>query len=270
MKHLKVCMALCLLVSTSAFALDEPNRSRFDGRIKSTEYNEEDVVAITTVNGYSTEILFDKNEEIIKYGSGYSTAWDFHAWGNHFYLKPKAPHADTNLFITTNRRNYSFDLKLVPNKSQATYRLTFSYSTEVNGQNKRNVLAERMNTSIVNPIASDGQSLAVGTNYNYTMRTNKDFDGIAPVEAYDNQHFTVLRFKTNSDFPTAYRVTQDGEVLVNSHVESGALVLHGVYPELVLRAGRSVVGVYNESYTGGGIPIESGVSVPGVERTILK
>ena len=88
MKHLKVCMALCLLVSTSAFALDEPNRSRFDGRIKSTEYNEEDVVAITTVNGYSTEILFDKNEEIIKYGSGYSTAWDFHAWGNHFYLKP--------------------------------------------------------------------------------------------------------------------------------------------------------------------------------------
>lgn len=265
-----------LFVSHQTYALDEPTRSHFDSRIQKTAYNEEDVVLIRCANGYSTEIIFDEGEEIVKYGSGYSDAWEFLPNGNHFYLKPKAPDASTNLFITTNKRSYSFDLRLIGDRTQATYRVKFLYPTEAAAKKRMvdetAIVEERLNTGLVIPYAN-GNSLAivVGANYNYTMSLGNKSEEIAPIEAYDNQHFTVLRFKTNADFPSVYRKTEnDGEVIVNSHVESGALVIHGVYKELILRAGRSVVGVYNESYTGGGTPVESGVAVPGIERIIKK
>ena len=276
MKKAKMLLiASALLMAQQVHALDDPTRSRYDARIQKTAYNEEDVVLIRTVNGYSTEIIFDKDEIVKKFGSGYSDAWDFVHEDNHFYLKPKAPDANTNLFITTNKRSYAFDLRLVADKNQATYRVKFIYPSD-EAERKRMVdetavVEERLNTGLVLPDTrgSGLSAVVLGANYNYSMSLGSKSTEIAPIEAYDNQHFTVLRFKTNADFPSVYRKTEkDGEVIVNSHVENGALVIHGVYKELILRAGRSVVGVYNESYTGGGTPVENGVSVNGVERVI--
>lgn len=268
-------IASAVLMMQQAYALDDPTRSRYDARIQKTAYNEEDVVLIRSANGYTTEIVFDKDEEVIKYGSGYSDAWEFVHQANHFYLKPKAPDANTNMFITTNKRSYAFDLRLVADKNQATYRVKFTYPSDEAAQKRMvdetAVIEERLKTGLVNPDSSGSGLLSVvlGANYNYSMSLGSKSTEIAPIEAYDNQHFTVLRFKTNADFPSVYRKTEkDGEVIVNSHVENGALVIHGVYKELILRAGRSVVGVYNESYTGGGTPVENGVSVNGVERVI--
>jgi type IV secretion system protein VirB9 len=266
-------LAILLATLGSAHALDAPDRSPYDGRIQKTAYNEQDVVLIKAVNGLATQIVFAKGEEVVDYGSGYTSAWEFKARGNNFYLKPKSVDASTNLFITTNRRTYSFDLRLVNDKSQVSYRVTFSYPDDVatakrDESNKRTV-ADRLNTGIVKPDGEGGLQTVIGANYNYTMSVPTGSEDIMPVAAYDDNHFTVLRFKTNQDFPTVYRRTDSGEEsLVNSHVEEGVLVIHGVYKQMVLRAGKSVVGVFNESFDGGGTPVKDGVSVPGVERQI--
>ena len=91
---------------------------------------------------------------------------------------------------------------------------------------------------------------------------------IAPIKAFDDNRFTYLKFKEQTDFPAAYRVQDGEETLLNSHVEDGWLVLHGVYEEVRLRAGKAVVGIYNENYQGGGASDKRAVSVKGLYRQI--
>ena len=55
---------------------------------------------------------------------------------------------------------------------------------------------------------------------------------------------------------------------MNSHIENDYLVVHGVYPEFRLRSGNGVVGVYNETYFGGGRKATNGTTVSGVDRII--
>ncbi|WP_418572399.1 TrbG/VirB9 family P-type conjugative transfer protein, partial [Parasutterella sp.] len=94
---------------------------------------------------------------------------------------------------------------------------------------------------------------------------------IAPLEVFDNGRFTYLKFDRHTDFPAVYRVSEnEEETLLNSHIKGDWLVVHGVYRELRLRAGQAVVGIYNETYSGGGAPNDSGVSVPGLKRELVK
>ena len=92
---------------------------------------------------------------------------------------------------------------------------------------------------------------------------------LAPALVYDNGQFTYFRFNSQKDFPAIYRVSSDGESLVNSHVEKGVLVVHGVYKEYRLRAGKSVVGVKNEKYRGGDLQAACGNTVSSVSREVI-
>ncbi|HHP0489072.1 TPA: P-type conjugative transfer protein VirB9, partial [Vibrio harveyi] len=54
----------CLFaVSSSCFALDVPDQSRRDSNIQSTDYHNDDVVAITAYIGMSTHIVFSPDEK---------------------------------------------------------------------------------------------------------------------------------------------------------------------------------------------------------------
>ena len=99
---------------------------------------------------------------------------------------------------------------------------------------------------------------------------------IAPVRVFDNGRFTYFKFPNNREIPAVYSVYRDDpddddavqEAVVNSHIENGYLIVHGVYPEFRLRSGNGVVGVYNETYFGGGRKATNGTTVSGVDRII--
>lgn len=111
-----------------------------------------------------------------------------------------------------------------------------------------------------------------GFNWDYTMNfgSSSVSHAIAPTAVYDDGLFTVIRFEPNADIPTIYRVVgDDGETLVNRHIdESGAVVVRGVYPELRLRAGTGVVGIYNESYGKKIRQMKNGTTLRGMSRDI--
>ena len=105
----------------------------------------------------------------------------------------------------------------------------------------------------------------------YTMNfgVSKGSRLIAPVSCYDNGRFTYMKFRDNTDFPAVYRVSDDGEAIINSHIEDQTLVIHGVYPEYRLRAGADVVGIYNENFDSSNIKTQnSGTTVDGLSRNI--
>lgn len=243
---------LCILLfiyADTAFALAIPQKSKQDQRIQFISYSPDNVVKVNAGNGLITTIVFSPNEQITNFGSGYSTAWEFATDNNQFFLKPKDKDATTNLVIVTNKRIYSFDINLVEKSSNVTYKLVFNYPDEQAQLEKAALEKARLESQLNAPdpnIYADPHL----NNCNYTMNFGETPSSklIAPISAFDDGLFTYLKFKPNTDFPAVYRVSADGEAIINTHIENETLVIHGVYPEFRLRAGKDVVGIYNEDY----------------------
>ncbi|HBP5913456.1 TPA: P-type conjugative transfer protein VirB9 [Pseudomonas aeruginosa] len=287
MKPVALALALaCALGSTTALAVDIPRGSNYDNRIQYVNYNPGDVVLVRAVAGLGARIVFAPGEEIIDVGSGFTQGWEFLDSRNILYIKPKsiklaenqfmAPEAgkwDTNLMVTTNLRMYDFDLRLLPgasdgkpavNQRGVAYRVEFRYPAE--DRAKALAAAEKRRAQ------AKLDAVPPPMNWHYSMQIGDNSAAIAPTMAYDDGRFTYLRFPNNRDFPAAFLVAADkSESLVNSHIDPAVpdvLVIHRVSPELVLRLGNMVVGVYNESYDADGVPPTQGTTVPGVKRVI--
>lgn len=129
--------SLCCLLLAASFlgcglsvnALERPTASQYDARVMYTDYKPGQVYPIRAANGLITTITFSPGEKIRDFGSGYSTAWEFQARGNNFFLKPKDFDGATNLVIVTDKHTYLFDVH-PGSRAKATYSLTFRYPLE--------------------------------------------------------------------------------------------------------------------------------------------
>lgn len=259
----KVLLTLLLSsLSTAAFALDVPVSSRFDGRIQSTPYNVDDVVLVRAAVGNAVHILLSDGETVQEMATGNSEAWEIVDKRNSIYLKPKLDNANTNLIVTTNKRAYSIELQVVPRSSKRkTYRMTFLYPEEM-----RKADLEKYNKQMVQMAL---ERAPVRANMKYTMQQGSHSDEIKPEEAFDDGRFTYVKFARNKDFPVIFAVSDKGEEsIINSHVQGNYLVLHGVYKTMMIRGGGTVIGLYNEAYTGGGRQADTGTVSPNIQRDI--
>ena len=152
--------ALALSLSSgSVSALDTPAVSKLDRRLYTTTYEENQVYPIYAVNGLVTSIVFAEDEMVDVHTSGFSTAWEFAARGNHFFLKPRAKEGSTNLVVITNKRTYHFDLRLGWNRKTATYELAFTYPEEEAAkraaESEKECVEARLKISAANPTSVD-------------------------------------------------------------------------------------------------------------------
>lgn len=275
MNFFKITPLICILAGTlsTSWALDVPKKSHLDGRVYSTAYNAKNVYPIYAVCGMASVITFAPHETIESWASGYSTAWEFDARDNHFFLKPKADDASTNLIVVTNKRSYLFELQLQNNKRKATFSLKFTYP-EDEALKAKALAEEKERQSLLNQATLDDKfnDEKETINRDYVMNFGKAEESkrIAPVKAFDDGRFTYIQFKLQSDFPVAYQVRNGQEVITNSHVKGNWLVLHGVFPELRLRAGKAVVGLYNQSFDEESFKsTPTNVTVEGLTREIV-
>lgn len=283
---MKSCLAAFIIAAAwgTAVGLEVPKGSRYDARIQHVDYNDADVVVLQAAVGLGTRVVFAQDERILDIASGFTAGWEFLDRQNILYIKPKsvasgkgttatlnAPEPgkwDTNLMVTTTKRLYDFDLKLIDptaatptGPALASYRVEFRYPAEV-------AAAER---AAIERSKKDAKATAkpAPLNWAYTLQAGPASEAIVPAMAYDDGRFTYLRFPNNRDFPVAFLVAEDkSESLVNTHVEGDLLVVHRVVRELVLRLGKAVVSVYNEDYDADGLPTEAGSSAPGLRRQL--
>lgn len=228
-----------------SFALDYPTHSIKDGRIQYVNYSSNDVVLVHGAIGVATQIILEPDEQVMEMASGFSDGWEIVDKRNNIYLKPKQEKANTNLVVTTNKRSYAFDLTANRAK-QPTYRLAFRYPDTMH-----KLSSEQINASMVENNFYRAE-ITKEKNLNYTMQPNKFANEILPIRAFDDGRFTYIKFAPNSEYPVIYKVGNDKqETIVNTHIQDGYLVIHGIYQTLALRAGQAVVGLYNEAYNGG-------------------
>ena len=287
------------LVPAAAMASTTPTGSIYDGRIQSVAYQSGQVFIVHTAVGIGTSIVLGADEDVLDMASGFSQAWEIVNKRNIIYIKPKSVAAArvddgngtgagglsgvtmppkpavwrTNLLITTNKRLYAFDL-YVGSPMRAAYRVEFSYPEEIAA---KAAAARAASLAATLPIeVTDMDSKAPALNYAYTMQVGRAAQTITPTAAWDDGRFTYIRFSTSKDLPSVFlRKENREEEIVNSHVEALAkdgeedtIVVHGVYHQLALRSGSSVVFVNDEKYGAATLAPLEGTTVPGVRRVI--
>lgn len=239
------CLAGILFLAMACVALPVGAQA-----IQEYEYADNTIYTIRTGLGITTQIELSPDEQILDYSTGFTSGWELTRRDNVFYLKPKNVDVDTNLVIRTATHSYVFELKVVATdwraleqaKNQGVqYKVLFKYPNETKFVAEADVAPE-----ISTELRSDRE---YNFNYDYAVR-GKKLTWLVPASVYDDGRFTYIRMPDLSKFPSGNfpavygreRKNSD-DFVVNTTVENNIIVVHGIYPFLVIRHGKNVIGV---------------------------
>ncbi len=213
-------------------------------------YAADRIYPIRTGLGITTQIELSPSEKIVDYSVGFSGGWDLQRRDNVFYLRPKNGDVDTNLMVRTETHAYIFELKVVATDWRALdqakaagvqYKVTFRYPLDTRFTQQKTD----------EPAAAD-TALSAGRayNYGYDYATRSRNGWLVPLAVYDDGSFTYIRMGDlkgipTGNFPAVYGrdKARSGDFLVNTTVENNTIIVHGVYPFLIIRHGEDVIGL---------------------------
>jgi type IV secretion system protein VirB9 len=216
-------------------------------------YEPDRIYTVRTGLGITTQIELSPFEKVLDYSTGFSSGWELVRKENVFYIKPKNVDVDTNMVIRTETHSYILDLKVVATdwtsleqaKSAGVhYKVKFKYPGDA-VFSKQNDVVPQLTTEI-------DKDRAYHFAYDYTAsRTlKKKRNWLVPIGAYDDGQFTYIRMSDLKDIPTGNfpavfgREKESSEdFVVNTTVENNTIIVHGVYPYLVIRHGNNTVGL---------------------------
>lgn len=238
-----------------------------DPRIRTVDYVADGVITVPVSSGVVTRIVLERGEKIVAAATGVPSKCDNddHPWcvvadagGDEIWIKPKPGARHNNLELKTDRRDYSFDLEVSPVK---TYRVELRYAPALNAGGPRvpsdqEVVASRLAAAQPKP-----------KNLNYSLESNQKGADITPKAVFDDGIFTYFKFPGNGELPTIFVIGSDGkEARTNYNMSGDYMVVQRLGRKFVLRLGKSVVSVWNESFDPQGIAPVNGMTVAGVSR----
>ena len=245
-------------------------------RIMVLDYDEDTQdksIPILTKRGFVTQIDFGKGETIESLGGTSQAAaltGDADGWivvgrkgDRHIYLKPKSEAYPSNLLVVTNRYNYAFELRILPDESRSdgVWRLSFRYPND--GLSNAEVRANQVAYALGSPTEK--------RNLKYRIELIRGNGDILPKKAWDDGRFTYIAMGNNREIPAAFKVDgNDGESTVNMHTEGQLLVIHEVARRFLLRLDKQEVGLWNEAFDPDGMANTTGTASSEVVREVVQ
>ncbi len=243
-----------------------------DPRVRSVDYVADGVITVPVSPGVVTRVVLERGEKIIAAATGVPSKCDNdqHQWcvvadndANEVWIKPKSGAHHNNLELKTDRRDYSFDLEV---GAVTTYRVELRYA-QAPGAGKgppapsdAQVVAERL--AAAQPQAK---------NTNYSLEGNQKGADITPKAVFDDGVFTYFKFPGNAELPTIFVIGSDGkEARTNYNMSGDYMVVQRLGRKFILRLGKSVVSVWNESFDAQGVAPVNGTTVAGVSRDTVE
>lgn len=239
------------LVGALGLALLLPSGAAGAQVVSEYEYSADRIYPVRTALGITTQIELSPHEKILDYSTGFTSGWELTRRDNVFYLKPKNVDVDTNMVVRTERHSYIFELKVVATdwtaleqakQAGAQYKITFRYP------NDTEFAAEQAAKRDVQMSTALEKDRAYNFQYDFKTRTKQKW--LVPVAVYDDGRFTYIRLNETRDIPTGNFPVVFGrererseDFVVNTTVENNTIVVHGVYPYLVIRHGKNAVGL---------------------------
>jgi len=259
---------IALMVSVAALAASQAPVSN-DPRIRSVDYVADGVISVPVSKGVVTRIVLERGEKIIAAATGVPSKCDNdqHLWcvvadadANEVWVKPKPGATHNNLELKTDRRDYSFDLEV---GAVTTYRVMVHYAADPDGAarapSEAQLVANRLAVAQPQP-----------KNVNYSLEANGKGADITPKAVFDDGRFTYFRFPGNSELPTIFIIGSDGkEARTNFNMSGDDMVVQRLGRQFVLRLGKSVVSVWNDSFDSQGVAPKDGTTVAGIARETI-
>lgn len=252
------------LTAPFAHAATVPPTGKVDARVRVVAYNPDDVITLRGYVGYQIHLQFADGEEFVNLGSGDNGAFDVGAERNHFFIKPKEARTSTNLTVLTNRRAYHFDyfVSATAPRGAAARRMVYSVRFSYPEDEARAAAADRERRRAEARMRHGATDRPRNTDYWFCGS-----ESLKPMSAYDDGVHTRLRFQARSEFPAMFVQNEDGsESLLNFNVDDDEVVIHRVARRFVLRRGKLVGCVVNQSFAGGGARTPTHTNAPGVQR----
>lgn len=270
---------LSALFSGAAFpghALEIPHSASQDSRVRFVNYQPFNITRIVGSLRSSVQVEFAADEEIAHVALGNSVAWEVAPAGNILFLKPREKQPVTNISVVTTRRDgstRSYQMELTARDGtvevgQNTYfYLKFRYpADEANA--RRQQAAARARAAQAEE-ADDVLALheAYGPrNWRYSAQGSQSLE---PQSVYDNGKITTFAFVGNQEMPAIYIENPDGsESLVSKSVDGNLVMVHAISSKFILRRGKDVLCVFNETYSRVGINPDTNTTSPSVERVV--
>jgi type IV secretion system protein VirB9 len=232
--------AALLFAATPSQGALVPRPGSGDPRIFVVDYDPAQVVELNATMGYQTFVEFSPDEHIENVAVGDSTGWQItpNRAANLLFIKPMGEVPTTNMTVVTNYRHYAFELKArahtPANDKSIVFTLRFQYPEAAKVR-----LAEK-------PVAPEVPPLPKVVNSAYS------YDGspkILPARIFDDGHATYFEFQDSDSYPAIFSVDgEKNEVLVNSYMRGGFLVVDTMAPGFVLRQGNEVTHIYNDGF----------------------
>jgi len=254
---------ITLALATNASGAQLPEAGKKDTRIRFATYDPYDVVTIHTRVGLLTQIVLDQDEEILDMTGG-----DVEGWGvatkqarNGVFLKPAAELADANLHVVTNKRSYSFDLKMA-RKSKGEVGFMTVYFRYPDAEKAKQVMASE-SEQVRNLL----EAAVPAGNRRYSVQGSSD---LAPIEAWDDGRTTFLRFRARSTIPAIYEASEEGAParIENINIEDDVVQVQGIRRKLVLQSGKRIACVFNDGFDPNAVRPATNTASPQVKRTL--
>lgn len=229
-KAVLTCAVLFTLCGGISHAATFGSGSRYDSRIQTVTYNQDDVVNIRIKKGSVSVVQVGSDETIKDIGLGDPEAWKVSVRDHSVFFRPVVDDTpDTNVTIVTDKRTYP--LYLVSVIQNPTYLLRFDYPKPPHAV---------FNATKHYPCMDGGK-----INGHYQLKGDKT---IFPYQVWDDGTFTCMRWTSRQEMPVLYRVDADGkEHLVDNHPDKNTMVYHEVSKNLRLRLGDQVVDIHTAS-----------------------
>lgn len=256
-------IALALGVQPGANALEAPEFSAKDHRVRYVNYDDADVIQLDAVIGVATHIQLEEGESLVYHVFGDSDAYEFTHKDNHVFFKPIQEQADTNLTLITNRRSYAFRVSYFNDRqSKALYKLVIRYPDTA----AKLSAAQAEQAAVRHALANTRGQI------NWATYTKSGDMGLAPVHAWDDGKHTWMQFAAQTDLPAIYLVGADGqEVITNYHMaDSQTVVLHRTAPTWHLRLGNRVTAIRNGGFGQINMPLQDTGTVSAHVSRVLR
>lgn len=232
------------MLSNIAYSAIAPIPLSTDPRIEVVPFEENNVIPIRVQTRNSTQIVFDKNEQIIEVEGSDNGALQVSPKNlsglNYVFIKPVTFGYDSNLTILTNKHTYYFHVignkKPVTSAYKYTYAVKFTYPEE---QNKKLAQAKKLNQLAKDSTVNKSEAPA-DYNWNYSFNGSRS---IMPVHVYDDGRFTYFEMQPNQAVPAIFAVddSKGHESVVNFRRKGNYLVVERLAAQFTLRDGKSAV-----------------------------
>jgi P-type conjugative transfer protein VirB9 len=279
-----------LFAASSGMALELPEPSLKDARIKRITFDAFNVTQVDAALGAPTLLVLEDGEKIKKTATGFlsdckdaKSDWcvEYEKESNRIWIKPYPTATFNPLIVETNKRVYALDLNVTPKtptkaKQAPTYVVYFNYEAPPSSLPNNLPTAEEVQAKA----ESDTKALAnkqktnsdfARRNKNYSMQVIGNSQSIAPKEVFDDGRFTYFKFPNAQSVPSVFMLDESGEeAVVNTYWEKGTdfLVAPRIVQQFILRRNKETVGIWNDSFDKDGVSTPTGTTIPELKREI--